>query len=406
MRLSPLVIVCATSVARAQPEASTQATLSEHDAVDAAIHRAPLRDVSQGTADIERGRGLTARAYPNADVSYSREQTFGAAGTAENYLVVSQLVDVGGRRRLRGKAGDLRAEAARLDGESTLLAVSAEARLRFYELLARQLRVAAVERWSAHVGEALSIVTRREKGGEAAGYDRKRLEREAALANARLATARAELERARTQLRAVMGSGAVPVVAGTLLPAEDPAPTDELRARGSKRPEFRALNRLVDATALEQKAASRWWLPEPRLELGWKGVTLDMGRTDGFVAGVSVALPLWDHSRGATVTALGEARVARARHALLDLELATQVDGLRAEAQQLRTIALDFEKSSTSADLLRMTTRGYEAGELSLLELLDAYRGAQEDEATAIDMELAARRTRIELDRLTGAPLP
>jgi cobalt-zinc-cadmium efflux system outer membrane protein len=73
---------------------------------------------------------------------------------------------------------------------------------------------------------------------------------------------------------------------------------------------------------------------------------------------------------------------------------------------QLRSIAIDFEKSTISADLLRMTSRGYEAGELTLLELLDAYRGAQEDEATAIDMELAARRARIELDRLTGAPLP
>jgi cobalt-zinc-cadmium efflux system outer membrane protein len=406
MRLSPLVIICATAVASAQPDAPQSATLSEHDAVDAAIHRAPLREVVAGTSDIERGRGLTARAYPNPDIAYSREQTFGSAGTAENYLVASQLVDLGGRRRLRGGAGDLRAEAARLDGEGTLLAVAAEARLRFYELLARQLRVAALERWTARVGEALSIVTRREKGGEAAGYDRKRLEREAALANAKLATARAELERARTQLRVVMGTSATPVVAGTVLPAEDPQPTDELRARGARRPEFRALDLLVDATALDRKAASRWWVPEPRLELGWKGVTFDMGRSDGFVAGVSLALPLWDHSRGATVTALGEARAARGRHALLDLELATQVDGLRAEALQLRTIAVDFAKSTVSADLLRMTTRGYEAGELTVLELLDAYRGAQEDEATAIDMELAARRARIELDRLTGAPLP
>jgi cobalt-zinc-cadmium efflux system outer membrane protein len=409
MRFFPLLILCATTVANAQPALAptTQTTLSEHDAVEAAIRRAPLGEVTAGTSDVERGRGLAARAYPNPELSYSREQTFGSSGTAENYLVVSQTLDIGNRRRLRGEAGDLRAEAARLDGGRTVLAAAAEARLRFYELLARQLRVAAFERWTAQVGEALSIVTRREKGGEAAGYDRKRLEREAALANARLATARAEAERARTQLRAVMGNGAVAVVAGTLLPVDGPPSIDELRARGAKRPELRALDRLVDATDLERKAAAKWWVPEPRLELGWKGISFEAGgRSDGFVAGVSLALPLWDRSRGATITALGEARAARGRHALLELDLAAQLDGLRAEAVQLRSIAIDFEKSTISADLLRMTSRGYEAGELTLLELLDAYRGAQEDEATAIDMELAARRARIELDRLTGAPLP
>lgn len=424
MRLLPMFVVgTMTAVASGQPaqpptpasppaavtsqEASPLPALTEHDAVEAAIRRAPLRDVVESTSDIERGRGLTARAYPNADIAYSREQTFGSGGTAENYLIVSQLIDLGQRRRLRGEAGHLRAEAARLDGEGTLLAVAAEARLRYYELLARQLRVAALEKWTAHVGEALSIVARREKGGEAAGYDRKRLEREAALAHGRLASARAELERARTQLRALMGADAAPLAGGALLPPDDPPPLAELRARGVRRPDLRALDLLVDASALEQKAAGRWWVPEPRLELGWKGVTFDMGgRSDGFIAGVSLALPLWDHARGARVTALGEARAARGRHALRDLELATQLEGLRIEAAQLRTVALDFEETATSADLLHMTSRGYEAGELTVLELLDAYRGALEDEATAIDMELAARRARIELDRLTGAPLP
>lgn len=43
---------------------------------------------------------------------------------------------------------------------------------------------------------------------------------------------------------------------------------------------------------------------------------------------------------------------------------------------------------------------------MTLLELLDAYRGAEEDELAALDLEHAARRARVELDRVTAAETP
>ena len=39
---------------------------------------------------------------------------------------------------------------------------------------------------------------------------------------------------------------------------------------------------------------------------------------------------------------------------------------------------------------------------VGILELLDAYRGGLQDEMTALDLELAARHARIELDFVTG----
>lgn len=405
---SPVVPGTTSEAAPPPPSAPiTQPGLTEHDAVAAAINRASLRDVLDGTTEVERGRGFTARAYPNPEVSYAREQTFGASGTAETYLSVSQAIDLGRRRHLRGEAGDRRAEATHLEGEGTKLGIAAETRLRFYEVLYRQQHVAALERWGAHVADALSIVARREKRGDAAAYERKRLEREQTLASGRLATEGAELEHARTRLRAIMGAASIPPATGSLLPADDVPALAALRLRGTSRPEFRALDLLVDATLIERKAAARWWVPDLRLELGLKAVSLDAGgRTDGYIAGLSLALPLWDRSRGATAAALGEARVARGRHALLDEELASQLEGIRAEALHLRQVAEAFEKTAQATDLVKLTARGYEAGELTLLELLDAYRGEVEDETTAVEMELAARRARIELDRLTGAPLP
>ena len=67
------------------------------------------------------------RAYPNPQITYVREQTFGAFGTGEDYLTVAQTIDLGNRRGLHGEAGEARARAAEQDGEAWQLAIAAEA---------------------------------------------------------------------------------------------------------------------------------------------------------------------------------------------------------------------------------------------------------------------------------------
>jgi cobalt-zinc-cadmium efflux system outer membrane protein len=114
--------------------------------------------------------------------------------------------------------------------------------------------------------------------------------------------------------------------------------------------------------------------------------------------------PRWDRSAGLARTAEGVQRAARGRRALLESELAGEVFGLRAEATRLASAARRFREDarSASSDLVRIATAGYQGGEMNVLELLDAYRGAADDELTALDLELSARRARIELDRTTA----
>lgn len=101
-------------------------------------------------------------------------------------------------------------------------------------------------------------------------------------------------------------------------------------------------------------------------------------------------------------------RATYARRARLLLELDAESAGARAEAVRLREAAITFREQTTSAsrDLVRIANAGYAGGELGLLELLDAYRGSAEDALSALDMELAARRARVELDALRGARQP
>lgn len=406
-----LVLVTART-ASAQESEATASVLTEHDVVARALQRAPLTDAIEGEVAIEDGRGRAASAYPNPQLSYMREQTFGTFGSGEDYLSVAQVIDLGNRRGLHGEAGDARARAARREGDATRVSIAADARARFYEVLYRQDRVAALEGWTLRIDEALAIVTRREQRGDAATYDRRRLERERAVATGRLETERAALERARARLQALLapGAGGASVrVTGTLMPEGDPAGLPTLRATSGSRPDLLALDLRIEAASLDRTAASRWWVPDLRLEGGWKGVDLGrQGRTDGFLLGASLSIPLWDQSSGLARIAEGEARAARGRRALLESELDGELSGARSEAVRLRRAAAEFREQTTAAssDLVRIASAGYEGGELGLLELLDAYRGAADDSLSALDMEHAARRARIELDRLTGAGLP
>jgi len=405
-----LVLASARTASAQEPDAA--AALTERDVVARALQRPPLTDAIEGDVAIEEGRGRAASAYPNPQLSYMREQTFGTFGTGEDYLSVAQIIDLGNRRGLHGEAGHARARAARRDGDASRLSIAADARLRFYEVLYRQDRVAALEGWVTRIDEALAIVTRREQRGDAATYDRRRLERERAVATGRLETERAALERASARLQALLGSGASPPgirATGALLPDDEPVALASLRASSSSRPDLLALDLRIEAASLDRTAASRWWVPDLRLEGGWKGVDLGFqGRTDGFLLGASLAIPLWDQSSGLARIAEGEARAARGRRALLESELDGELGGARSEAVRLRRAAAEFREQTTAAssDLVRIASAGYEGGELGLLELLDAYRGAADDSLSSLDMEHAARRARIELDRLTGAGLP
>jgi outer membrane protein, heavy metal efflux system len=256
------------------------------------------------------------------------------------------------------------------------------------------------------IDEALAIVTRREQRGDAATYDRRRLERERGVAASRTELELATLDRARALLAALLEPGAPsPAAVGVLLPASDPLELPALRGMVAGRPELQALSLRADAAAQERKAAGRWWLPDLRLEAGWKGVQLSQqGRTDGFMLGASLPVPLWDRSSGLARIAEAEARAAQARRALLEFELTGELAGARAEAVRLRRAASEFAERAIaiSADLVRVASAGYEGGELGLLELLDAYHGAADDALAALELAQAARKARIELDHMTG----
>jgi cobalt-zinc-cadmium efflux system outer membrane protein len=395
----------------AEPDARP-VTLTEEAVVARSVNREPLADVVQGQVALETARGRAAGAYPNPVLAYVREQTFGELGTGEDYLSIAQVIDLGGRRALAAEAWEIRSQAAESAGATARQEIAADARQRFYDVLHRRERVSVLEAWSARIEEAVAILLRREERGDVSPFERRRLERERGVAAGRLSAERAFLESALARLGGILGEDLSDLdvrIDGSLLPEGELASLPELAAKSQARPDLVALGLQADASAIEETVASRWWAPDLRLEAGWKGVDLGaLGRSDGFFVGASLALPLWDQGSGASDVAAAEARVSRGRRALRGSELEGELGGLRAEAERLggAAAALREQALAASIDLLRIAAAGYEGGELGVLELLDANRGATDDALAVLDLELDARRARIELERRTGGELP
>jgi len=405
---SIMLVLCAAVTASGRPNADRP--LTEAAVVELALQREPLREVIDGLAEAEQGRALATRARPLPQVTYLREQTYGTSGTGEDYLSVAQTIRLGGRPRVRVAAGDARVRAARHEGDAMRIGVVADARERFYDALHRDLRVEAVRAWIGRIDAMLAIVERREGRGDAAVYDRRRLERERQVASSRLELELAASDRAQARLAAITGtSGGEVELAGALLPELEPDALPVLKAKGTSRPDLLALDLQGVAARHDLEALSRTWLPDLRLEAGWKGVGMPgVGRADGFMLAAMLSFQPRHLAAGARKIALGDARSLHGQRALVTSEITGELTGARAEAVRLRRVALEFRAGAveTSADLVRIASVGYEGGELGLLEVLDAYRGQADDALTAIDLEHAAQRARIHVDRVAGVDQP
>jgi cobalt-zinc-cadmium efflux system outer membrane protein len=413
--LAPFLVaaaICVESVARAEEPAppSAPAALTEAEALRRGLARPALRDAIAADADLARADETAAGIWPNPVLSYSHEETYGStAASSEDYAFITQSIDVSGRRGLRVDAAGRRVDAAALRGASRRAAVAAEIRMRFYTVLHVQKRVAAIEVWLVRTSSASDTVGRRERAGDVSGYDRLRLERERASARARLDLEHAALERGRARLASVVGSAAAfdPSslrVAGDLLPSSPLAPLGTAVARAGSHPDLGAIAAEAEAAELEGDAADRAWVPDLALGGGVKTVGLTEERVTGFLVVASLSLPIFDRDQDEALRAAARARAARARLELERTELAGETRGAWVESSALAEAARRFRTESVpaAADVVRTAEAAYAGGEIGILELLDAYRGALEAELGALELEWGARRARIELDRALG----
>lgn len=389
--------------------------LSLEQALARAIQMSPGLLAARAEVDAAEARARQAGAFPNPELSYSREETSGGGITNwQNIALIEQRLDFGGQRGARRAAAELRRDAA----AARLLAREAELA---YEVTRMYATAVAADQRAARAREASEAFVRAQRvtagrlaGGDISGYAARRIGLEAA----RYATLRAEAERerrsARLALAGQLGLSLDSVLSlglrldDTLATPLARLPIDSLLAVALRsRQDIRAVRAEVEASAADARTGRREAFPGPVAGLGFKNERIagENQTARGFVLQFSMPVPLWDRRQAAASAFEAEGRGHLAEADRLGRQIVGEVENawaaLRAVQEQIESIRPHLGEASRAA--LRAAEAAYTEGEISLVEWLDAVRAYQEAESSFATLQAEYVIQRAALARAVGA---
>lgn len=350
--------------------------------------------------DAASANVLAARIRPEPRVAADREEVFpSGGGVATNYLRIVLPLDLSGRRGRTVAAAVTAVDAARAQGELSRLSLVVEGLRVFRETEYLRLRITLMTGERAALVRAVDIVAKRAKAGEASGYDQQRLQLELTAYDDAIASGAIELRASQRRLATVIGRSGMRIdAAGDLVPGTiasfDVLLSDALTHRG----DYRAAKLRVDAATQERSAASRTW---PTFEVTAGAMSSEVGteRAFGYVAGLSLNLPIFDRGGAGRARADASRRAATADAKLLErqvpdaIRIAHETWSARIEqAKAYRTTQL-----ARIDQLLRSAETGYREGGGSIVELLDAYRSARDSRLRELELRRDASLAELDL---------
>ena len=394
-------------------------TLTELEALARLSTDSPRVRAIRAGLDVARVDVLSAGRWPNPRVNWDRQSV---AGVTEHLVTVAQPLPVTGRRGLDVQAASARvtARSNRIHDETRRL--RADLRLAFADLQAAQIRERELTSARDRLRELAEVLGKREAEGDAAGFDRLRAEREVLDVEADRAIATTDRAQAQATLAAffsdVRDPSLIVAVADLRPPATVPAVDALMEEAETRRGELIAFRADVEAARLSGRAANRSLVPEPELFLGTKsstaagggiGSAITIGGGDlGPVIGVHATIPLFDRARPERALAAARASQAQAQADAFRLVLRGQIAALRAAVIERRDVATRYraEAVNRADEIARIAQVSYDAGERTILELLDAYRIGSTARVRQASLDAAVRQAEIELAFTSGWEMP
>jgi cobalt-zinc-cadmium efflux system outer membrane protein len=325
-----------------------------------------------------------------------------STGEAEDSLALSVPIDLSSERRTRralarADAADARSLAAFWRSEAVAAALTT-----YYEAIAAAKRVSLAAENLARLKEALRVLERRRDEGTASGYDEHRVAVEAEFAKTDLEEARAlalVLKR-ELALRLTLEEDAVELQGELAL---RPKAASRGPASPSSRPAIRHVREAMRETSRARDASDGAWLPTVSV----KGGVLrhQAGEASyGYLAGVTVSLPIFSRGQGVRAEADARLKLARARVSAREREARLEVTRAQVELELAQRELVRFQ-SATRGRIERLekaAQSSYREGRRTVLELLDAQRTRSAVQERLLELALAAKRAEIALRAARG----
>lgn len=403
-----LALLTLPSLGQAQtaeaPVAAASAVLSEADVIRIARSSSPAGAVADATDAMAEARARSAGPFPNPAVSWARETVETGPVGSQNIVTATLPIDIARplatRSLVASEGAWMRAEAALARNDAVLDAV-----LAYYEVALAGRRVEVLTQSVGNLEEAARVLASREAAGSASGYESTRLSIASELSQSQLAEARGALQSAKARLALLLGvrPDSLHVSSSlTLLSASEAA---TLAQRGGASRE--ALRQARESQRLAGEAEDRadWaWLPTLELAGGVKQVS-DLGGGYGYVAGVSLSIPIFDHGQGLRAEAEARRALSSARSEALAKTINAEVGAALAAFGTTRQELERFESRTRGKveALLTAAQSGYREGERTTVELLDAQRAETDVAERRLSLLGMAKRAEARLRAAAGA---
>lgn len=379
-----------------------QAPLTESDVVRIGLERTGFaaglsasRDEAEATA---RGAGL----WDNPELEFSHEGIDVSGGQLEERSYwLRQRFNLAGVRALERRAALALSSATNSRLASDRSEQAALIRHYFHEVLAASHRAQALERWHQRLARLVQSIEARSQAGDAARFDVLRLRHELGSVNAETLEAHARARSARTRLFSLIDHEPLDLQGELLPPQTEPIDAQRLAI---SHPQVQALDAEIRAAELSAQASKRERWPEMTLGLGHRQLREPGLTANGNLIMIGLELPLFD--RGAERSDAADARVRQltAEREVLSTHLAAEASAALNELQARRAAALELARLGQEDSLVEIAEGAYQAGEISVLELIDAHRTELVAKQDATRWALLARKSYIELQRMRGEP--
>jgi len=377
--------------------------LTEAEAVGRGLARAEVNALLETRRQIAAGNTRAAGRWSNPEIEYSRESVDLPGGEGrEKFLWIRQRLNVAGVHGLEREAAAALEVAAGARAEIERRGIAADIRRLYYSALAAEAQLRTALRWQGRLDQLADSVSQRVAAGDASRYDLLRIEREFALLRGEVLDREAAAESARDRLFSLIGGQPAALSGQVLPPAVGESAVADVVA---EHPLLSALDAEADSASLSARAAGRRTWPEVTVGVGRREVEEPGLDANGNLVMLGLEVPLFDRGDGEEFAAESRARRLDAERRMAANRLTAEtraavraVEAGREAAQLLQ--AADAEEHS----LASIAESAYAAGEIGVMELIDAHRADLAAQREAIERAQSARESFIELQFLRGEP--
>lgn len=377
-------------------------SISLREAIDAAFSLNPDLASARWDIEISAGERQQAGLIPNPELSWEIEDT--RRSTSTTTVMLSQALELGGKRGARIEVADRGQDAARIELERRGNELRAEVVQAYFSAFRAQTGLDLARQSQSLAQRGLEVAEGRVRAGKSSPVEATRAQVQ--LAETKLQVRRAETLKANAYRELARTTGS-PMVSFDRLNDADLSkvmtpPSAQLLSRLDQSAELRLAEVQIQRTeaALGSERAQR--IPDLTVSIGSQYSREDREQVN--VVGMSMPLPLFNRNQGNVLAASRRADQARDLRNAAELRLRTLI---QSALDQWTTSAREVDSYHqvilpAAQKAVDTATRGFEMGKFGFLEVLDAQRTLIDARTQYLESMAMATDARVTVERVYG----